>query len=315
MDELDTGIIVGMEHQKELLVTPIYKDEEKRQREQRKEELKLKLKAYQDKLDQVDEEDINAKRILKMRVMEINDEMLELNDEEMTDQKFWGNVFDDGDEDFEYGRDVCKEADYDSQIVLPYKTIPLFVNNDWFSSVEDQRVVQVSGIMRSGILSNAFLKADIKLVEKNEQEGSDSDLSSEEESDEEEKQDKKESNENEPLYEKIAKFFTTLRYECDTEFLVTDEKCMELLQQDNNLYKVRVYLVSAQNLSAQNAVIDLKSKLAGMTALCTANPYPIITIGEKGMKNTILVKSINEREKAKEADLSPEFHQFWELDC
>lgn len=57
-----------------------------------------------------------------MRMMEINDELLDLNDEEMTEQKFWGVAFDDGEEQFEYGRDVCKEADYDSQIVdiLPY---------------------------------------------------------------------------------------------------------------------------------------------------------------------------------------------------
>ena len=33
------------------------------------------------------------------------------------------------------------------------------------------------------------------------------------------------------------------------------------------------------------------------------------------MKNSFLVKSVNERDKAREAELSPQFHQFWELDC
>ena len=29
-----------------------------------------------------------------------------------------------------------------------------------------------------------------------------------------------------------------------------------------------------------SSVIDLKSQLAGMTALCTANPYPVISVGD-----------------------------------
>lgn len=93
---------------------------------------------------------------------------------------------------------------------------------------------------------------------------------------------------------------------------------MEEIKKDNNLYKVRVYLISAQNLTAQGSVIDLKSKLAGMTALCTANPYPKIVIGnqDKSIKNTILTKSINDREKgAKMAELSPQFNSYFELDC
>jgi len=46
-------------------------------------------------------------------------------------------------------------------------------------------------------------------------------------------------------------------------------------------FKVRVYIISGQNLSAMNNVIDLKSKWAGMNALCTANPYIVIKLGNK----------------------------------
>lgn len=54
---------------------------------------------------------------------------------------------------------------------------------------------------------------------------------------------------------------------------------MEVLIQDIQSYKIRVYLISAQNLTATGTVIDMKSRLAGMTALSTANPYPVVTIG------------------------------------
>jgi hypothetical protein len=37
-------------------------------------------------------------------------------------------------------------------------------------------------------------------------------------------------------------------------------------------------------LTATGNVIDLKSYLAGMTALCTATPFPVIKVGD-GLKN------------------------------
>ena len=60
---------------------------------------------------------------------------------------------------------------------------------------------------------------------------------------------------------------------------------------DNAHFKIRVYLISAQNLSAMNSVIDFKSRMAGMTAMCTANPYPVLQIGDGNQdKNSVLVK-------------------------
>lgn len=53
---------------------------------------------------------------------------------------------------------------------------------------------------------------------------------------------------------------------------------------DRQSYKIRVYLLTAQNLTATGNVIDLKSYLAGMTALCTATPFPVIKVGD-GLKN------------------------------
>ena len=51
---------------------------------------------------------------------------------------------------------------------------------------------------------------------------------------------------------------------------------LKVLNLDSQTYKIRVYLLTAQNLTATGTVIDWKSRLAGMTALCTANPFPVV---------------------------------------
>ena len=53
-------------------------------------------------------------------------------------------------------------------------------------------------------------------------------------------------------------------------------------------------------------MIDWKSRLAGMTALCTANPFPKITIGDgKNDEETRAMKSFYEREKSVDGELNP----------
>ncbi len=49
-------------------------------------------------------------------------------------------------------------------------------------------------------------------------------------------------------------------------------------------FKIRVYLLTCQNLSAIDSYVDLKSRLAGMHALCSADPFPVIIVGD-GVNN------------------------------
>lgn len=91
---------------------------------------------------------------------------------------------------------------------------------------------------------------------------------------------------------------------------------MDILNNDTGNYKVRIYLISAQNLTATGVVIDLKSRLAGMSALCTANPYAVFKCGD-GYNNpeTRNTKYINEREtNVFESELNPKFFISKELD-
>lgn len=68
-----------------------------------------------------------------MRMMERADQIEDLDNEKMTDQKFWGLIgMDDGDDDFDYGRDFLKGESYESKLELPYELLPLFLKSDWF---------------------------------------------------------------------------------------------------------------------------------------------------------------------------------------
>ena len=49
----------------------------------------------------------------------------------MTEQKFWGYVMDEanGQEEFQYGREVIREGTFEKYLRPPYKSFPLFTNN------------------------------------------------------------------------------------------------------------------------------------------------------------------------------------------
>lgn len=72
------------------------------------------MKAYQNRLSEIPEEDIDPQRFLKMKMMGLNQEEEELNSENMTVEKFWGQgSLSDEEEDFDYGRDILKELTYE----------------------------------------------------------------------------------------------------------------------------------------------------------------------------------------------------------
>lgn len=93
-----------------------------------------------------------------MRMMELTEEIEHLDGEKMTEDKFWGLAALDEDEDFEYGRDFIKEGSYDALLKSPYYKIPLFIEGNWFRGITEQRVFQVGGMLRGGLLSTASLK-------------------------------------------------------------------------------------------------------------------------------------------------------------
>lgn len=121
-------------------------------------------------------------------------------------------------------------------------------------------------------------------------------------------------------YENIQKLLEC--FIAEVPFNLSEPAYMEVLDKDlKTNYRVRVYIISCQNLSAMSSVIDLKSRLAGMTALCTANPYPVITVGdgnndneERLMGNKQSLKKYDGYERALEDELNPQFLMMQELD-
>jgi hypothetical protein len=55
---------------------------------------------------------------------------------------------------------------------------------------------------------------------------------------------------------------------------------MEKLILPNRRFKARVYILRCLNLSAIDSYVDFKDKMAGYSAKCSADPYPVITVGD-----------------------------------
>jgi hypothetical protein len=69
-------------------------------------------------------------------------------------------------------------------------------------------------------------------------------------------------------------------------------------------------------LSAVDSFVEWNNRLAGDSALSSANPYPVIMVG-KGVStdNKKHVKYIDEKNKPVLRDLNPQFFRVYELDA
>ena len=95
---------------------------------------------------------------------------------------------------------------------------------------------------------------------------------------------------------------------------------MNFLKVDNIEYKVRVYILTCQNLTATDSSVDLRLQIAGVVALSSADPYPVITVGSgRNLDATAStdkkVKFISDRENRKSGTLNPSFYRMYELNC
>lgn len=59
-------------------------------------------------------------------------------------------------------------------------------------------------------------------------------------------------------------------------------------------------------MTATGVGLDIKSRMAGMTALSTATPFPELKIGD-GVNEGKIVKFISDEEHLMENNLSPQF--------
>lgn len=139
--------------------------QEENERELRKTDVKDEIKALNRTMETLDSDEVVKQRLIQFKVMQLQEEMDDLENEKMDEQKFWGLLMGDEDDEFDYGRDIVKEESLDKVLFLPYQILPLFLEADWFNTYAEKEHVQVGGILRSGVLSGATMKAKI-LMEK-----------------------------------------------------------------------------------------------------------------------------------------------------
>lgn len=109
-----------------------------------------------------------------MKIYSLREEIGDLENEEMNDDRFWGLAALGSGPAFDYGRDILKDGEnmekfIDNNNLLPYKRFPLFAKSEWFKGPSPQNIVQVSGILRSGVPTGASLKGMIKIREAEEE--------------------------------------------------------------------------------------------------------------------------------------------------
>ena len=78
--------------------------------------------------------------------------------------------------------------------------------------------------------------------------------------------------------------------------------------------KTRVYLYRGLNLAAQEDNTQIGNKLAGMMALCSADTFPVLKVGNGG---TLLgvTKVVNDKSNVVPKSLNPEYFRPFELDA
>lgn len=72
----------------------------------------------------------------------------------------------------------------------------------------------------------------------------------------------------------------------DLSFDVLDKKYFDTVtRNEKQEFKVRIYLISCQNLAAVDSFVEWNNRLAGDGALSSANPYPVIKLGQGNSAN------------------------------
>jgi len=117
---LDTGIIIDSEYIEEIVVTKKDKKVEDFIRKRSIDFKEQEMREYMRKIIKMTESDKKNKDKIKVHMMDIRDSMEYLQQEQMTEQKFWGLLSLNDEEVFDYGRDILKEGTYESQLKLPY---------------------------------------------------------------------------------------------------------------------------------------------------------------------------------------------------
>ncbi|CAI2387752.1 unnamed protein product [Moneuplotes crassus] len=232
----------------------------------------------------------------------------ELENEDMDEDKFW-NYMNSNDNEFNYGRDVLTDRLFEQMIALPYfkfelKTMPEMT----FSELDrlDLRETSYDGNQKRFLKAFITVTATEESIRSKELEGTT-------------KHNELEIFENSNL-KKLSTdgdddYFTQKIESISSRFPfdLADEEFMKIVREESH-FICRVYVLRCQNLAGTTSNANIKDRLAGYSANCTADPYLVIKIGDGKSAGRGNVKMINEKDNAQENTLNPEFYQVYEFD-
>ena len=122
--DFEMGVILDMKDVDNLFVTETNKLLEEKVRAKKIALLDVELRAFAKKLKSMKGQTEEVKRNkdkIKIKMMYISDDMENLREEKMTEERFWGMAaLNDDDDAFDYGRDILKEGTYENLLSLPY---------------------------------------------------------------------------------------------------------------------------------------------------------------------------------------------------
>lgn len=321
-ESLDKKLVVKLETYKnceisdiiELSCMPKDKNNEKEVKKILRKNIFLQMKEIK-KLDFLDEKETE-------KLLDLTQKYRELKKPLMNEDIFYG--FDDLADEYDYGRDIYREDVYETHpdLKIPFQTkklmyIPQGIFEDKYEKME--------GYYRLGKETECLIKFNVNLNIKNlskeeEEEKAKADAKAEKKR----KKNKKIENENEEdeeikkelnkynIYNSI--FNTRLKNSYANKRtrkeLRKDQICFPM-----NSVRVRVYILRALNLTAQDNYSTLLNVLSGYSAYCRANSYIEIKLGHKyDTDDNKVIKYIKDETSLMPNTLNPDFFKSYELE-
>ena len=117
---VESGVVIDGDYNINIPVTESWKVKEEEERQKKIKVHETHIKALLKKVRTFDAEQQLEKDKLRCKISDVTEEMDDLKEENMTEDKFWGMLAMNDDVAFDYGRATLTENNYEDIMQLPY---------------------------------------------------------------------------------------------------------------------------------------------------------------------------------------------------
>lgn len=325
-EKLDKKMVVKLETYKNCFISDLsdivcMPDDKTKEREIKKslrKKIFMEMKQYK-RMEILSEKDSN-------KLLDLNTKYRELKKPLMNEDIFFD--FDDIADEYDYGREIYTEDIYETHpdLKVPYQSMKMYHIP---SNVFEKKYEMMEGYFKLGKVTDTVLKFSLKLqFNEVDSENQKELLKEEAKRDKKNKKNKKNiDNENqeaqneEEFKKEFSKFdlfdtFVNQRF----RNVYANKICRKTLRKDEiafpmNSVVVRVYILRALNLTAQDNFASIENILSGFSSYCKANSYLEIMLGHKyDSDDSKQIKYVNDIVNYKESTLNPSFFKLFELE-